>query len=71
MTWEQHLDEVDTFEALYKNMIIAGHQVVKCNGVTGTNVNIRAGITGQPTNVFLIKGTASPTVVPTNPNWRP
>jgi hypothetical protein len=37
--------------------------------MVGTNVNIGAGITEQPTNVFMIKGTVNPTVVPTNPFW--
>ncbi|MEM8940441.1 MAG: hypothetical protein AAGC64_13970 [Bacteroidota bacterium] len=49
----------------------AGHQVFRYNGVTGTNVNLGAGIPGQPTNVFIIKGTASPSVVPTTPLWTP
>jgi filamentous hemagglutinin family protein len=46
-----------------------GFPVVKYEGVTGTNVNVGAGITGQPTNVFVIKGTKKPSIVPTNPNW--
>ena len=46
-----------------------GFPVVKFEGVTGTNVNAGVGITGQPTNVFIIKGTKSPSVVPANPNW--
>jgi RHS repeat-associated protein len=46
-----------------------GFPVVRYEGVTGTNINLGAGITGQPTNVFIIKGTTSPSVVPTNPMW--
>jgi RHS repeat-associated protein len=46
-----------------------GFPVVRVEGVTGTNVNVGAGFPSQPTNVFIIKGTASPSVVPTNPNW--
>ncbi|SFI32109.1 Possible hemagglutinin [Pseudomonas sp. NFPP04] len=46
-----------------------GFPVVKFEGVTGTNVNTGVGITGQPTNVFIIKGTKSPSIVPANPNW--
>ncbi|WP_448651370.1 two-partner secretion domain-containing protein [Pseudomonas fluorescens] len=46
-----------------------GFPVVKFEGVTGTNVNAGVGITGQPTNVFIIKGTKSPSIVPANPNW--
>ena len=48
-----------------------GFPVIRVEGITGTNVNIGAGITNQPTNVFMIKGTASPSVVPINPNWKP
>lgn len=43
-----------------------GHLLIKYHGVTGTNVNRGKGI-AQPTNVFMIKGTKSPSVVPTNP----
>ncbi|MNT97783.1 hypothetical protein D3C72_2401820 [compost metagenome] len=46
-----------------------GFPVVKFEGVTGTNVNIGVGIIQQPTNIFIIKGTKSPSVVPANPNW--
>jgi RHS repeat-associated protein len=49
----------------------SGSPVVRVEGVTGTNVNIGAGFANQPTNVFIIKGTENPSVVPTNPNWRP
>ncbi|MCU1768583.1 DUF637 domain-containing protein [Pseudomonas protegens] len=45
-----------------------GFPVVRVDGVTGTNVNIGAGIKAQPTNVFVIKGTTSPSIVPTSPN---
>ena len=48
-----------------------GFPVVRFNGITGTNVNVGAGFPSQPTNVFIIKGTASPSVVPTSPNWKP
>ncbi|GFM77682.1 hypothetical protein PSCICM_35010 [Pseudomonas cichorii] len=46
-----------------------GFPVVKFESVIGTNVNAGAGITGQPTSVFIIKGTKSPSIVPANPNW--
>ena len=65
------LDAVHSGKATYLGTSKAGHQVYRYNGVTGTNVNIGAGITGQPTNVFMIKGTASPSIVPTNPLWKP
>ncbi|MGO3296594.1 MAG: RHS repeat-associated core domain-containing protein [Marinobacter sp.] len=48
-----------------------GFPVVKYRKVTGTNINTAAGYTNQPTNVFMIKGSKSPSVVPMNPNWRP
>ncbi|MFG0382588.1 filamentous hemagglutinin N-terminal domain-containing protein [Pseudomonas sp. zbq_18] len=48
-----------------------GFPVVKFEGITGTNVNLGVGITDQATNVFIIKGTKSPSIVPTNPNWSP
>ncbi|MDI2254445.1 two-partner secretion system putative hemagglutinin TpsA2 [Pseudomonas aeruginosa] len=48
-----------------------GFPVVKFEGVTGTNVNLGVGITDQATNVFIIKGAKSPSIVPTNPNWSP
>ena len=44
-----------------------GFPIIRANTVTGTNVNVGAGITAQPTNVFMIKGTASPSVVPVSP----
>jgi len=64
------LDAVHSGEATYIGTTKAGHQVFRYDGVTGTNVNVGAGITGQPTNVFIIKGTASPSVVPTGPFWQ-
>jgi len=48
-----------------------GFPVVRFDGVTGINVNSKVGITNQPTNVFLIKGTKSPSIIQTNPNWSP
>ncbi|MFT4173663.1 MAG: hemagglutinin repeat-containing protein [Rhodocyclaceae bacterium] len=48
-----------------------GFPVVKMESIVGTNVNVGAGIKSQPTSVFMIKGTASPSVVPLNPNWKP
>lgn len=48
-----------------------GQPIVRFDGVTGVNINRGAGVTNQPTNVFLIKGTKNPSVVPINPKWRP
>ncbi len=63
------LNAVHSGEATFLGVTNAGHQIYRFNGVTGINVNLGAGITAQPTNVFMIKGTISPSVVPTNPNW--
>jgi hypothetical protein len=49
----------------------AGHVVVEVKSVTGFNNNPGAGFLDQPTNVFMIKGTTSPSVVPTSPAWKP
>jgi hypothetical protein len=65
------LDAVHSGKATFLGTSKAGHQIYRFNGVTGTNVNVGAGITGQPTNVFMIKGTTSPSVVPTSPLWKP
>jgi hypothetical protein len=65
------LNAVHSGKATFLGTSKVGHQVYRFNGVTGTNVNVGAGITGQPTNVFMIKGTTSPSVVPTSPLWKP
>ena len=44
---------------------------VRAPGATGVNVNPGAGFPRQPTNVFFIKGSSSPSVVPYNPAWTP
>ena len=46
-----------------------GFPIVRHEGVTGYNNNPDNGFLDQPTNVFLIKGTEKPSVVPMNPNW--
>ena len=48
-----------------------GHIVVEYGDVTGFNNNPAAGFVDQPTNVFMIKGTKSPSVVPISPTWKP
>jgi RHS repeat-associated protein len=47
----------------------AGAPIVRYRGVTGTHQNeLDTGrVIREPTNVFMIKGTTSPTVVPVNP----
>lgn len=63
------LDAYLSGETVIIGKSVQGFPVVRYNSVSGTNVNIGAGFPNQPTNVFIIKGTASPSVVPTNPNW--
>lgn len=46
----------------------SGFPLVRLNSITGYHVNFRYGIEGQPTNVFMIKGTKSPSVVPVSPS---
>ncbi len=65
------LDAVHTGKATILGTSKQGHLVVKVEGVVGTNVNIGAGFSNQSTNVFLIKGTTSPSIVPTSPTWKP
>jgi RHS repeat-associated protein len=65
------LDAVHSGEAVYIGTNNAGHPVFSYYGVTGTNVNLGAGIIEQPTNLFMIKGTSSPSVVPISPAWLP
>jgi hypothetical protein len=48
-----------------------GHIVVRVPSVNGTNVNTFAGFPSQPTNVFMIKGQSSVSIVPTTPYWTP
>ena len=48
-----------------------GDVVVRVEAVTGFNMNGRYQIVDQPTNVFFIKGTVHPSVVPYNPLWAP
>lgn len=45
--------------------------VIRTENVTGYNNNVGAGYVDQPTHVFFIKGTRSPSVVPYNPEWTP
>jgi hypothetical protein len=65
------LDAYHSGEATVLGTAKNGHLVIRYDGVTGINVNTKSGYPMQPTNVFLIKGTAHPSIVPTNPNWRP
>ncbi len=47
-----------------------GFPIVKAGGMIGINVsNVASGTYKQAANIFMIKGTKSPSVVPMNPNW--
>lgn len=48
-----------------------GDIVVRVESVTGFNNSPLNGYFDQPTNVFFIKGTVRPSVVPCNPHWTP
>jgi len=61
------LDAYRSGNAIILGKNAQGFPVVRVDGVTGVNVNIGAGINSQPTNVFIIKGTKSPSIVPTSP----
>jgi RHS repeat-associated protein len=65
------LDAVHNGTARVLGTTRQGHVVVEFEGVTGFNNNPGAGFVDQPTNVFMIKGTAKPSVVPTSPGWKP
>ena len=65
------LDSVHSGRATVLGTNRNGHVIVRVDDVTGFNNNPGAGFVDQPTNVFIIKGTAKPSVVPTNPNWTP
>jgi RHS repeat-associated protein len=48
-----------------------GFPVVRHESIVGTNVNVGAGYPAQPTDVFMIKGTVNPSIVPMSPKWKP
>jgi RHS repeat-associated protein len=70
---EEAQDVLDSFHDGTAEVIgVKGSDVVVRNTrVTGYNNNPQSGYADQPTHVFFIKGTRSPSVVPYNPNWRP
>ncbi|WP_162873068.1 hypothetical protein [Austwickia chelonae] len=44
---------------------------VRVPSIAGFNHNPGAGFPNQPTNVFFMQGTSSPSVAPYNPAWKP
>ncbi len=65
------LDALHSGKAKVLGQTKQGHVVVKHDKITGFNNNPSAGFIDQPTNVFIIKGTSKPSVVPTSPLWKP
>jgi RHS repeat-associated protein len=65
------LDEFRNGTAIFLGTKANGDIVVRSPTVIGYNVNIGSGFASQQTDVFFIKGTNSPVVVPYNPNWKP
>lgn len=65
------LDAAHAGEAELLGITSQGHVVVRYRGVTGVHNSPGTGTVNQPTNVFLIKGSSRPSVVPTSPNWKP
>ena len=61
------LDAVHSGQAKIVGYDRHGNPVVRYDDVTGYNNNPAAGYVDQPTNIFIIKGTNSPSVVPTSP----
>lgn len=65
------LDAAHAGQAKVLGVTKQGHLVVEYKGVTGFNNNPRAGYLDQPTNIFMIKGSQSPSVVPISPQATP
>jgi hypothetical protein len=65
------LNAVHTGQASFMGFTKAGHVVFKYKPIIGYNVNLGQGIMNQSTNLFMIKGTTSPSVVPISPFWKP
>jgi len=65
------LDDFHSGDATILGLKSNNDIVVRADNVTGFNHNPGAGFPNQPTNVFFIKGTSSPSVVPYNPTWQP
>ncbi len=61
------LDAIINKTAEYLGTTKSGNHVFRVKGVTGTNINAAKDIS-QPTNVFMLKGTIAPSIIPYNPN---
>jgi hypothetical protein len=49
----------------------SGQLLVEYDLVTGFNNNVKNGFVGQPTHIFIVKGTVKVSVVPTSPTATP
>lgn len=65
------LDAFHSGAAEYLGKTRSGNPVIRYNGVTGYNNNAGAGVHDQATDVYMIKGTSTVSVVPLQPNWSP
>jgi hypothetical protein len=61
------LDAFHSGDAEVMGVTRTGHIQVRFDGVRGFNNNRTAGFVDQPTNMFMIKGSSSPSVVPISP----
>jgi hypothetical protein len=61
------LDGFHSGDAEVMGLTRTGNIRIRFNGVTGFNNNPAAGFLDQPTNIFMIKGTKSVSVVPISP----
>ena len=65
------LDAVHDGSADILGRTTTGHILVRVDGIEGINVNSRMEPPRQPTDVFIVKGTSRPSVVPTSPAATP
>lgn len=65
------LDEFHDGTATVLGISYRGHIVVRSPNVKGVNNNNSSGFINQATDVFLIKGSANVSIVPTSPLWNP
>ena len=65
------LDAVQDGSADILGRTKSGHILLRVQGVEGVNVNTGTLNPAQPTDVFIVKGTTRPSVVPTSPAATP
>ncbi|WP_264595544.1 hemagglutinin repeat-containing protein [Sphingobium sp. B12D2B] len=62
------LDAYHAGNATIVGKTVQGDPIVQVDGIVGINKNAGSGYDNQPTNIFIIKGTKSVSVVPTSPS---